>query len=333
MKLRRIFHPTDLSPNAAVALRFSLEIAHRFDAELHVGHVVANGREYWDAEDLDRLDDADLKRRLREYVYAEMVRMNWPRDRDVRTRFPVIRHETPHAGIVRFARQWDVDLIIVGTHGRRGVRRFLLGSVASRVLHDAHTDLVVVPFGYRERSGGRVLVPVDLCDRSAPLLRNATEVAAKEEARLHLLHVLELPPAAQLLGEETAGAEVRTLPEVAAERLEALASSIDAAVKPLVHVKIGSPAAAILQYVEERDVRLIMMASSGMSPDERLRRYPREKGTYEELRWAIGPVTERVATHSEAPVWVVKKFAEPSWRGNEGVEKAQYTMAEIAREV
>lgn len=333
MKLRRIFHPTDFSPTAAVALRFALETARRFEAELHVGHVVYGDREYWDDDDLDHLNDGDLERRLREHVFSEMVRMNWEHDHAVRLHYPVIRHATPDSGILRFARAQRVDLIVLGMHGRRGVRRFLLGSVASRVLHGAHTDLVVVPFGHRAPADGRILAPVDLCDRSAPLIRSAAELAWRVNAPLDLLHVLDLPLRPQQRREGVMGGELKSLTEVAAERLEILAREVENRKKTLVHVKSGSPGATILQFVDEHEVRLVMMASSGTSPDERVRRNPKDAAAYHDMRWAIGPVTERVVTHSDVPVWVLKRFSEPSKPKNQGVDVRQYTMSEIAREV
>ncbi len=333
MKLRRIFHPTDFSPCAAVALRFALETALHCNAELRVGHVIFGGREYWDEDGLENLDDSDLERRLREYVFSEMVRMGWEHVQAVPVSYEVIRHATADSGIVRFARARHVDLIVLGTHGRRGVRRFLLGSVASRVLHDAHTNVVVVPFGYRERDGGRILVPVDFADRSVPLLRAADAVARRLEVPVDLLHVLDISPRMAFMGEGEIKTYASSLTTVAEERLNGLAENVTAKTKAMVHVESGSPAATILRYTEEHDVRLVMMASSGMSPDERILRYPKQKAQYEELRWAVGPVTERVATYSEVPVFVVKRFVEPLRRTVAGVDENQYTMAEIAKKI
>lgn len=331
MKLRRIFHPTDFSPNAAVALRFALEVAHRFDAELHAGHVVFGGREYWDDDQADDLSDIALERRLREYVYSEMVKMNWNAVPPVRLQYPVIRHETPSGGIAHYAGSADIDLIVLGTHGRRGVRRLLLGSVAARVLHGARTDVVVVPFGYRQFDRSRILVPVDLCDRSEALVRAAGEIAARMDADVDLLHVLE-PHADSLTHRAVGTTELQSLAEVAENRLAEMAGSIKK-VGTKVRVKSGQPASAILDYVSGHDVGLVTVASSGMSPDERLRRRPAQSATYEELTWILGPVTERVVTNAEVPVWVLKRFPDPLRDRDAGVEKGQYTMAEIAREV
>lgn len=331
MKLRRIFHPTDFSPNAAVALRFALEVAHSFRAELHTGHVVFGGGDYGDDGQTDDLSDGELEKRLREYVYSEMVKMNWDRVPPVRRRYFVIRHETPDGGIVHHASSAGIDLIVLGTHGRRGVRRLLLGSVATRVLHAAQRDVVIVPSHHRQLERARILVPVDLGDRSEPVIRAAGETARRMNATVDLLHVLE-PGSDSLIRRFGENAEIRSLEDVIEARMAAMAAGTTKE-KTKVRVVSGQPAPAILDYAADHEVGFVMMASSGMSPEAMVRQHPVQNASIDELRWIISPVTERVVTHADVPVWVLKRFVVPGRPGDQGVDKDQYTMAEIAREV
>lgn len=331
MKPRRIFHPTDFSPNAVVALRFALEAAHSFRAELHIGHVVFGGTESWDDDQAGHLRDGEHEKHLREYVYSEMVKMSWNSVPPVRLHYPVIRHETPDGGITEYAGSAGIDLIVLGTHGRRGVRRFLLGSVAARVLHAAKSDVVVVPSLYRHVEHARILVPVDLFDRSEPVLRAAGETARLMNGTVDLLHVLE-PESDSLIRRSGGNPEIRSLEDVILDQLTVMAESIRNE-KTRVRIVPGQPAAAILEYAADNEVGFVMMASSGMSPDARLRRHPEQSVSSEEVRWIISPVTERVVTHADVPVWVVKRFPEPRRPGDQGVDNHQYTMAEIAREL
>jgi nucleotide-binding universal stress UspA family protein len=308
MKLRRIFHPTDFSPSADVALRFAIETASRFDAELLVGHVDQTA-----GADSNR--KSDLEHRIRKAIARGTSTVNAKNADALQTSHHVIADQTPGDGILRFAREHEVDAIVIARHGVRPIRRLLLGSVALGVLHAARTDVVVVPDSYDERRVGRILVPLDLRDRSSHIVRVAASLSRAFSASVDLLHVIDLPERLPLRPETSA--EYGPLEDVALKRLKAFADELgggdedadaDAEVEMSTHVETGHPVGAILAYADQHEVRLLALASSGMSPDERIRNYPMEGEIYDELHWKVSRVTERLATYSDIPVWVIKRF-------------------------
>ena len=137
---RRILFPVDLSPLAADALRCGLALAERLRgpvrADLSALYVLTlplgPTAVPFTPEQLARLAEEELERFLsRAECRGELA---------ARIRTGEARHE-----IRAEAREWGADLIVVGTHGRGGFERYLLGSVASDVVRDASCDVLVVP--------------------------------------------------------------------------------------------------------------------------------------------------------------------------------------------
>jgi nucleotide-binding universal stress UspA family protein len=123
MSVREILLATDFSDLADEAARVAREYAHHFDARVHLFHTLWSG----------------------EYEVTELLA-------HTRTALgdgtPVVIASTsgdPAEEIVRYARTHDIDLIVVGTHGRTGLSRALLGSVAERVIRTAPCPVLAVP--------------------------------------------------------------------------------------------------------------------------------------------------------------------------------------------
>jgi nucleotide-binding universal stress UspA family protein len=140
--LKTILVPSDFSECSEEAVRYGLELARRFEARLHLLHVVQDPvTQPWAAEGfsvplfevVDRWQK-QAEERLRAAVPAE--------DRDRVTVTSVVA--TPYAGILDYAAAHDVDLIVMGTHGRGGVSHLLLGSIAERVIRRAPCPVLTV---------------------------------------------------------------------------------------------------------------------------------------------------------------------------------------------
>jgi nucleotide-binding universal stress UspA family protein len=101
----------------------------------------------------------------------------------------------PDVGITETAKQVGADLVITGTHGRTGIKRFLLGSVAERVVRMSETSVLVS----RNDSGAggfkKILVPTDFTELSMRAIDIALELAAPD-ATIELFHSWQLPPQA-----------------------------------------------------------------------------------------------------------------------------------------
>lgn len=142
IEIRRILVPSDFSKFSESALRYGCELAHRFEAELHVLHVVWNamppGSEEW-GRTLQEYDDD-----IREAAQRDLEKLCFDPLPDPDRIVSVVRVGAPLPEIILYARAKDVDLIVMGTHGRTGLAHVLMGSVAEKVVRKAPCPVLTV---------------------------------------------------------------------------------------------------------------------------------------------------------------------------------------------
>lgn len=135
-----ILIPTDGSESSIEAAKQAISLAKTYDATLHTIHVVdieSMWLETYEGSLIDTLEAAG------EEAVASV------RDRtaeaDIETMSEVITDGKPARGILDYVDENDIDLIVMGTHGRRGIERYLLGSVTERVVRLADVPVLTVP--------------------------------------------------------------------------------------------------------------------------------------------------------------------------------------------
>jgi nucleotide-binding universal stress UspA family protein len=143
IRLTKVLVPVDFSQPSARALTYALALARHFGASVHVLHVVEPPlTQGWNAYGLPALPElharamADAERQLEELMP--------PGERERQATELVTREGDPWRAIVDFARERQVDLIVMGTHGRGGVAHLLMGSVAERVVRAAPCPVLTV---------------------------------------------------------------------------------------------------------------------------------------------------------------------------------------------
>jgi nucleotide-binding universal stress UspA family protein len=141
----RILVPTDGSGPADRAFEQALDLAETYDAEVHLLYVVdvsALAGEFDAVTVIDQLEEAgrEVTGRLRER--AESVGVE-------RVETEVVEG-VPHRTILDYADENDVDLVVMGTHGRTGIGRYLLGSVTEKVVRLADAPVLTVRGGEEE---------------------------------------------------------------------------------------------------------------------------------------------------------------------------------------
>lgn len=143
-RLRRILHPTDFSPASRASFARAVSMAKAEHAELLLVHVLMlqlamAGDGYMSPKVYDDMEAAALKygqKRLNDLAVKA-------RQGGVRAK-TLLLHGVADQQIIRAARSKKADLIVIGTHGRTGLARLFLGSVASRVVAGAHCPVLTV---------------------------------------------------------------------------------------------------------------------------------------------------------------------------------------------
>lgn len=274
--VRTVVFATDFSPASAAALEQAFRLAARFGAALHVVHVLEYGEKH--AAATAQLDAILGGRR--------------PGGGEVRRALE--EGEAPAPTIVAYAEAHGADLLVVGTHGRRRLERLFMGSVAEEVIREAPCPVLAVRRqGEAGRPLRRVLVPVDLSERSEAVVRAAVHWAGPS-ASLDLLHVLETVRVPGIYGALDNPLD-EVVPEVEArvrDELRRLAAAAGApADAATAHFREGTVAAEILGFAEQHAVDLIVLGAQGLTGLE---------------RFVLGSVTEKVMRQAPCPVLVVK---------------------------
>lgn len=303
MEIRRILYPTDFSEHAEKAFPHALFLAEEFGAELHMFHAVV----------LHAADPANPELAFPDLEAAYEEIHDWAADRmeeeapeERRPAVEVVKAQdrgvAPAPTIVEYAVNRDVDLVVMGTHGRRGVRRMLLGSVAEEVLRTVPCPVLTVRPGEGRETPHRperILVPVDFSDYSDLALERGAELARRTGARLDVLHVIPeisypdpyFADAAAIRAMTKAAQE--QVPEALREKVSRVVAGDDVEVET--HMEVGSPAATIVDVATERESDMIVISSHGRTGLKRM---------------FLGSVAEGVVRRATCPVLTVKAFGE-----------------------
>jgi nucleotide-binding universal stress UspA family protein len=162
---RTILVPTDGSDGAAVALDHAVDLATQYGAAIHVLFVAQEDLGQFGLVQKRRPDDphsemvqehetgpSGLINKMDDFRGAVVMHGESVVDRiaeQIEADIPgetAVLHGTPHERILDYADENDIDLIVMGTHGRSGLDRYLLGSVAEKVLRAADAPVLTVRF-------------------------------------------------------------------------------------------------------------------------------------------------------------------------------------------
>ena len=136
MSVKNILVPTDFSERSEAALHYAAEMALSLGARLYLIHVPGITGEHFEANFPHGQFEAAARKGLSSFLTTEEIARLQPEY--------VVRVGTPAAEIVRYAGICDVDLIIMGTHGRTGIAHALMGSVAEQVVRVAPCPVLLV---------------------------------------------------------------------------------------------------------------------------------------------------------------------------------------------
>ncbi|NNE36248.1 MAG: universal stress protein, partial [Rhodothermales bacterium] len=264
--IKSILIPTDFTDSAKQALEEANYLAERYGAKLHILNVLKDDVfDLGDAYDALLQSEIELDARLTKES-TELLEKTKPKTpyQDVQYIRSQIRSYDVSEGIVRYANENDIDLIVLGKRKRRRSGLPLIGGTVERVIR--HTEcpiLTVSPTAATEAevSVNRILVPVDFSSFSADQLTNARELANTYGATVDLLHVIDESSLAIVYGLESAFnfEDLQKRAEAASGKL------IDASEGPNVpieiHVLVGHPAKDTVEFAEANNSDLIVIST------------------------------------------------------------------------
>jgi universal stress protein A len=144
IKLQRLLLPTDFSEFSAAARMYACAFADQFRADLHVLHVIQDLAPLVPEPGAALAPPVDYLRELELNAQAMLERVIDPQWSVGKTIVRAVRQGPPFLEIVRYAQEANIDLIVMGTHGRSALAHMLMGSVAEKVVRKAPCPVLTV---------------------------------------------------------------------------------------------------------------------------------------------------------------------------------------------
>ena len=286
--------PTDGSDGAVTGAKVGIAVASKLGAEVHVISVVDL------PADASEFDDQGLVSALESQARDDVERIaTLTREFDDRLEITTtVSQGTPFQTIREYAHRREIDAIVMGTKGRTGLDRVLLGSVTENVLRTAHIPVLAVPpeadvpeideVGFRS-----LLLPTDGSPGAEIATTWAIALSDRLGATLHTVFSVDTSRYVSELDESKIIAAFEDRGERAIEGVQERAT--DAGINVASSIASGRPASVILEYVSERDIDLIVMGTHGRTGIG---------------QWFLGSVTENVVRQADVPVFCVPVSAE-----------------------
>jgi nucleotide-binding universal stress UspA family protein len=286
ISLKNILYATDYSPAARAALPYALGIAQRYDSTVYVVHVrtpevcAMAPIETWPA-----LAEAAQKQEREEIAALQQQLGGFPHQ--------VWIGEGDIWGVIsRTIRENEINLLVIGTRGRTGLEKALLGSVAEQILRQATCPVLTVgphasPDAEQSLEMREILCATDFSAESLAAVPYAVSLAQEHEAQLSLLYVLDRADATILHPESNAASLLHRLHELIPAEAELWCH-------PKCFVKHGSPADQILELAKTRHADLIVLG---------VRRAEGHLGASTHLPWSTA---HKVVSQAGCPVLTVR---------------------------
>ena len=298
----RILVPLDGSSLAEQALSCAVPLAQGLPAELVLLRAI------WILPDiLELLDEStvelnaivdQLEAEANDYLGALVEHL---RDAGLNVRYAVRRGSAAET-ILDYVGQAKIDQIIMATHGYSGIKRWMHGSVAERVLQTTRVPLLLVRVGERDLANDwqqpmpcqRILVPLDGSRVAEQILPAVTAVAQALSAELVLFQV----PIAHVDGWMTGEwfVPIQGVLATAAQDAHVYLSEVSSRLKKqglrvTTATMMGSVAESIIEYAEANQADLVAMCTHGRTGLE---------------RWTLGSVADRVLRAGSIPILLVR---------------------------
>ncbi len=291
MSIKKIIVGTDFSTQADSAVKHSIAIARHVGADVVLMHAlsmpapdyvmpypVSTPSIYVEQVEAIVKEARDKLDEMRERLIGQGVDVSHVFVNDIADR-----------GIVAVAKETNADLVLVGSHGRTGISRFLLGSVAEKVVRHAECDVLVARGDAPAGGYKRILLPIDFSEVSEQAMARAAELV-EPGGRVDLLHCWQLPGGSPTYWGKVGPALGESIARGAADfGAKAIARVGDTKAEFSLEVQEGDARHNIEKRTEGGEYDLVMMGSHGRTGINRA---------------LLGSVAESTVRHLKTAVYV-----------------------------
>ncbi|NHN62574.1 universal stress protein [Haloarcula sp. JP-Z28] len=283
-----ILFPYDGSDGASAILEHAADIADWVDATVHVLFVADTTR---DSVTVVEGRTVDALAQQGETTVEEAADALTARGVDYDTD---VVQGNPAPTIAEYAERYDYDLIVMPTHGREGLSRYIIGSVTEKVIRLSSIPVLTARMQPDERLAfpyENILIPTDGSTGAVHAAEHGLSLAAAVDATVHALSVVD---------DASLGLDVRSAAsesdgeQAATDAVDDLVSEADSygVRNTVTHIEHGDPAEEILECIDSNDIDAVVMGTTGRRGTDRI---------------LLGSVAEKTARSAPVPVITVAR--------------------------
>ena len=290
MTFKKILVPVDFSEFSDTAFKYALSLAEKFCSNLTLLHMISIYYNDTDNEaTLRSLEDIVKEQEKRKSKLMDAYEEEG-KSHGVTVDSKLVRGFNAADIILEYIEKNDFDLTVIGTHGRTGFKKWILGSVTEKVVRLSPIPVITIHKDYNKRSVEKILVPVDFSESSKIAVDWGIVTAQEFKAKLHFLHSVdvEVHPEYYLMNSDPI---FKKNPELAHHLNRSLIKFTGIPKNNATYVLTeGKAYKEIKKYEENNQIDLIVMAIRGMSKME---------------HFLLGSTAERVVRIAPCPVLTV----------------------------
>jgi len=290
MPFKNILIPVDFSPSSRHAVEYGLFLAEKFCAKVTLVHAVVLFQE--DVNEGNNLKTFTKAVTEREKERAEKLRLRCAESAShgVQVESKLLRGVSAPDVLLDFMYDHHFDLVILGTHGRTGMKRWLFGSVAEKIVRHAPVPVLTVRKAWERQAIEHVLVPVDFSKFSKRAVGKGLDIALEYGAKITFLHAVEQEAHPAFYATQLESI-FETNPQLKKNIRENLIRFAEVPAEDAHYaVTEGKAHKAISEYATANRVDLVVMATRGMGALDHL---------------LLGSNAERIIRSTEIPVLTV----------------------------
>lgn len=298
MTFKNILVPIDFSDFSDKALEYALQLAESFQSNLTILHALVLFQD--DVGEEEKLHEYEewIKRREQK-IYDQMKKnLQKAKGKGLKVKSVILRGVNAADAILEYLDNHPFDLVAMGTHGRTGLKHFLLGSISEKVVRLSPIPVLTIHRSLAKFKLNKILVPVDFSIPSKDAADKAIGFASLYEAVLEFIHVIEqdIHPSFYASGIDSIFEIDKGLQKRVIENLrEFMADQLPPNIRTNYLVREGKAHREIVDYAKEHGIDLIVIATQGLTG----------------LDYALlGSTTEKVVRWATCPVLTVKRKIE-----------------------
>jgi nucleotide-binding universal stress UspA family protein len=297
MKINRFLAPIDFSEYSEKAFDYALKLAERVPAQITLINIDEMFQSIYPEDSLQLYNNEDAIRERIEKI-QEQIRtyVQKGQEKNIDTHYAIVRGDSVSEKLLEHINGEQYDLVVMGTHGRTGIKHLFLGSIAEKIVRLSPIPVLTVHKCVEDCHPENILVPIDFSQYSRNALEYAFEIAKKAGASITVIHVIErvIYPAFYPEGYYPILDFEPTLHKQVLENIDTFFKQIPGLTAEKV-VSAGRPSDEIKNYAENNNMDLIIMATRGLSGLQHL---------------IVGSTAERVVRSSSIPVLTVRHCEE-----------------------